>query len=445
MAPRTVATLRDHARDMFMSALKAVDPKEAVQRFMRLDGNRLTIHHSQVSLADVDRICVVGCGKAAIPMASAVEAILGERITDGTINIKSGSPGSLKRIRTVPASHPIPDEVGVQGARDIVRMVSECGERDLVICLISGGGSALMPLPVEGVTLAEKQEMTRLLLECGATINEINAIRKHISQSKGGRLAQAAAPAQMFTLILSDVIGDPLDTIASGPTAPDESTFQDCVDIFTKYGIESRVPASIRQQIARGIRREIGETPKPGDSLFNRVHNVVIGSNALAVEAARQRAAELGYNTLIFSTFVQGEAREVGIVYAAILKEIRKSGRPLGAPACVIAGGETTVTIRGSGLGGRNQEMALSTAMHISGLANVVFLSGGTDGADGPTDAAGAVVDGSTMARAEKEGMKAAEYLRNNDSYHFFKTLGDLLITGPTNTNVMDVQILLAG
>jgi hydroxypyruvate reductase len=297
----------------------------------------------------------------------------------------------------------------------------------------------LLPLPAEGITLQEKQAVTRELLACGANIHEINALRKHISRIKGGQLARLAAPAAVESLLLSDVIGDNLDVIGSGPTAPDASTFADVQAIVAKYRLN--LPASIREHLDRGLRGEIPETPKPGDPLFTRVRNTVIGSNRLALDAAARAARALGYRTLILSSEIQGETRDVARMHAAIAREIVHTGRPVHAPACIVTGGETTVTLRGQGLGGRNQEFALAAAIDIAGLDRVVVFSAGTDGTDGPTDAAGAIADGRTLSRKPD----AQAYLDANDSYHYFEPLGDLVKTGPTNTNVMDVRLILVG
>ncbi len=315
------------------------------------------------------------------------------------------------------------------GARRIAQIASQAGPDDLIVCLISGGASALLPLPAPPITLAQKQKTTRLLLHCGASIHEINCVRKHMSRIKGGQLARLAYPATLVTLILSDVVGDDLDVIGSGPTVPDRSTVADARAILAKYRIPNKL--------------SLEETPKPGDKVFEKTHNAIVGSNALAVDAAVKEARSLGFHTLLLSTFVEGEAREVARVYAAIAKQIRATGRPIKTPACVIAGGETTVTVRGNGVGGRNQEFALAAAMDIPGLRDVVILSAGTDGTDGPTDAAGAIADGSTLARAQALGLDAAAFLANNDSYRFFEATGDLIKTGPTGTNVADVQLIL--
>ena len=416
--------LRKAAALIFRAALKAADPAEAVRR------------HFTAPRASYERIFVVGAGKAATPMAQAVERILGKRIAGGLINIKHGHAGKLRRIEQNECGHPIPDEAGVRGAQRIAAIARDATARDLVLCLISGGGSALMPLPAPPLTLAEKQETTNLLLACGATIHEINAVRKHISAIKGGQLAELASPAKVVSLILSDVIGDNLDVIGSGPTSPDASTFDTARGVFEKYGIWSKVPEPVRRRIESGTRGEVAETPK---SLHNAT-NRIIGSNLLALDAAASKAGELGFKPLILSSTIDGEPRDIAALHAAIAREIRQSGRPLKPPACIISGGETTVTLRGNGKGGRNQEFALAGAVGIAGLKDVLIFSAGTDGTDGPTDAAGAQADGQTFHRGEH----ALRHLADNDSYNFFEPLGDLVMTGPTGTNVMDIHLILA-
>ena len=422
--------LRQHARSIFKAALAAADPYDAVVRNLE-----------RVRYDRFRHIYVVGAGKAGASMARAAEHVLGRRITAGLLNVKYGHVARLRHIELNECGHPVPDERGVAGSIRITEIVERAGREDLVICLVSGGASALTPLPAEPITLEEKQATTRLLLACGANIHEINAVRKHISRFKGGQLARLAAPAAVHALLLSDVIGDNLDVIGSGPTAPDASTFARAAAIFDHYGIRDRVPASVRERIEAGIRGEIPETPKPGDPLFDRVRNVVVGSNRLALDAAAARARELGYRTLVLSSQIEGETREIARMHAAIIREIVDSGRPLKPPACIVTGGETTVTLKGQGLGGRNQEFVLAAAIDIAGLPATVVLSAGTDGTDGPTDAAGAIADGDTLARKPD----AAAYLAANDSYHYFEPLGDLLKTGPTHTNVADVRLLLVG
>ena len=300
-----------------------------------------------------------------------------------------------------------------------------------------------MPFPYDGLTLEDKQDTIKILLSCGATIHEINTIRKHISKIKGGRLAQAVYPATLITLMLSDVVGDDLDVIASGPTVPDSSSFYDCMNIFLKYSIIEKIPKNILNHIESGISGEIDDTPKPLDPVFEKTYNLIIGSNIESLTAAKKKAESLGYNVILLSSMIEGETRFIAQVHGAIAREIIKTGNPLPLPACILSGGETTVTISGNGLGGRNQEFALSASLDISGKENIVILSGGTDGIDGPTDAAGAFSDTFTLKRAKEMGLNPYRFLANNDSYHFFQKLGDLFITGPTNTNVMDLRIVL--
>jgi glycerate 2-kinase len=436
-----MGSLRSDALRIFYSALKASDPKEAVLRHVRVSDGVLFAGKRRYRLDSFRNIYVVGAGKASARMAVAVERLLGKRITGGLLNVKHGHVAKLRRIRLNECGHPVPDEAGVHGAQEIGNIAAKAGEDDLLICLISGGGSALMPFPAQPVTLAEKQDTTQLLLRSGANIHEINTVRKHISSIKGGQLAALAWPAQVLSLILSDVIGDDLDVIGSGPTAPDSSTFLDALAVLEKFGLTNLVPPPVSERIRAGVAGEIPETPKS----LERVQNLIVGSNQLALDAAAGAARGLGYRPLILSSFIEGETRDVAKVHAAIAKEVLSSGRPVKRPACVISGGETTVTIKGNGLGGRNQEFALAAAMDIAAISGVLMLSGGTDGSDGPTNAAGALCDGTTIARAEKLGLNAADFLARNDSYHFFEPLGDLIRTGPTGTNVMDVRLALFG
>lgn len=434
---------RSDIREIFDAGLKAADPGEAIRRAVKLTGERLEVDGRTYDLNDFDRILLVGAGKAAASMAAALEGVLETRITQGVITTKYGYGTPLKSISVTEAGHPIPDEAGVFGSQRILDLLDGAGEHDLVLCVISGGGSALLPLPVDGISLTDKQKTTQALLDCGADIHQINTIRKHISEIKGGRLAEAAFPASLVTLVLSDVVGDDLDVIASGPTVPDRSTFADCMKIVEQYDLSESFPSQVMAHLREGAAGRCPETPKPSDPIFEKTHVRIIGSAALSLFAAREKAKNLGYSAIILSSFIEGETRDVAKVHAAIAKEIRASGNPVSVPACVISGGETTVTIRGDGLGGRNMEFVLAAAVEIEGMDGITFLSGGTDGTDGPTDAAGAVADGSTVARAREKGFNAARYLANNDSYHFFEATGDLLMTGPTMTNVMDLRIFL--
>ena len=437
---------RQIALAVLSAALEAVDPVKAIKRQVSLAGENLRIGHRTYDLDRYRNIYVIGGGKAGGSMAQAVEEVLGQRITGGLVNVKYGHGAKTEIIRLNEAGHPIPDAAGMDGTMQMVELARTATDEDLVICLISGGGSALMTLPVEGITLADMKSLTDAFLRCGATINEINTVRKHLSQTKGGNLARLAYPAVIISLILSDVVGSPLDVIASGPTVADTSTFAEAYGVIEKYGLVDELPTPIVERLGLGKDGVIPDTPKKGDESFTRTHNLIIGSNEVAAEAAIAKAKELGFHTLLLSTFIEGEAREVAKVFAAVAKEISHSDRPLARPACVVAGGETTVTVRGNGLGGRNQEMALSAALEIAGLEDVMIIPLATDGTDGPTDAAGAIADGSTLRRASlllaEESLSAPQYLDNNDSYHFFQQLGDLLISGPTNTNVNDLTFV---
>jgi len=427
-------------------ALNSADPRIAVRNHVHRVGNTLSVDDLTFDLGKFQRIFVVGGGKASGAMAEALEEILGDNLTGGFVNVLRDTKSSFKtrKIFLNKVRHPIPDGNGVEGARKIIALVRKAKERDLIICLVSGGGSALMPLPAAGITLQDKQDLTEALLKCGATIDEINSVRKHVSELKGGRLAKASYPATLVSLILSDVVGDPLDTIASGPTAPDTTTFSDAISILKKYNLwKSFIPESIRKRLEAGLRGEIPETPKPGDKVFDKTHNVVIGNNRSVALAACREAKGLGFNQLLLSSVVEGEARHVGTAYAAVMKEILYSNNPIPKPAVVIAGGETTVTVTGRGRGGRNQELVLSASLKIEGLKGVAIASIGTDGIDGPTDAAGAIADGQTTRRAYDKGLEAKEFLRDNDSYNFFSKLGDLVFTGATGTNVNDLAVMV--
>jgi hydroxypyruvate reductase len=435
---------KQQALAVLEASLKAVNPVRAIERTLQLEGNVLRVGGTEYDLASYEHIYVLGAGKASAAMAQALEDALGRRITAGWINVKDGYTAPTRTIRIHEAGHPVPDARSIEGSQQIAAYARSAGPRDLVFCLISGGGSALMTLPVEGITLADIGRLTQALLRSGATINEINAIRKHLSQIKGGRLSQHAQPAQVVSLILSDVIGNPLDVIASGPTSPDSTTFAQAVDVLRKYDLLERAPSAVAHHLQDGMHGAIAETPKSHDKAFARTQNVIIASNEHAAQAALGKALELGMNGLLLSTSVEGEAREVGKVLGAIGRQLATSSHPAPRPACVLAGGETTVTVRGSGLGGRNQEVALAAAAPIAGLDGVTVIGLGTDGTDGPTDAAGAIVTGHTLRRAAEKRQSIQAALKNNDAYHFFEALGDLLITGPTNTNVNDLMFMFA-
>ncbi len=440
---RSLDPLRRDAKKIFLHAVHAVDPQSILSSHVSLRNKVLRIGDRKYPLSQVERIFVAGTGKASAAMAVNLEKILGTRITQGLINVKYGHSQRLKRIRIQEAGHPLPDEKGLEGAKEMVGMLSHLTPKDLLLFLISGGGSALLPLPAEGITLAEKQATTHQLLSCGANIQEINTLRKHLSRIKGGGLARIVYPATLVSLILSDVIGDPLDAIASGPTVPDPTTFEDCARILNKYELWGKIPPSVAGHIREGIEGKKEETLKEGEPAFVGVYNLVVGNNLLAMKAAKKAAQDLGYRTLLLSSLVEGETREVAKVHAAIAKEVLLSGNPIGPPACILSGGETTVTLKGKGKGGRSQEFALAAALEIAGWEEILMMSAGTDGTDGPTDAAGAFADGKTLNRARTMGLDPWSFLKENDSYDFFEKLGDLIITGPTGTNVMDLRILL--
>ena len=437
--------IRGAALEIIRAGIAAVDPEGCVRRVLDLEGDLLRAAGEGIPLRDIRRIIVVGFGKASARMARALEGILGERISQGLVITAPGYGVPTKRIEVVEASHPVPDERGLTAAARILDLVESAGVHDLVIVLISGGGSALLTLPWEGIPLEDLATLNRLLLRSGATIQEINAVRKHLSQVKGGRLAAAAYPARSLSLILSDVVGDPLDVIASGPTSPDPTTFADSVAVLKRHGIWDRVPETVRRHLERGLAGEVPETPKPGNPLFEKVRNIIVGSGRHAAQAAMDRAQGLGYNAAILTTTLEGEAREVGKFLAALARELVRHGRPLPKPAALVLAGETTVTVRGRGLGGRNQEVALSAAIGISGLPDAVVASVGTDGVDGPTDAAGGMVDGESLERMATAGVDPKAALDDNDSHHALGASGDLIVTGPTGTNVADLLLVLVG
>ncbi len=449
-SPRINAQLKKDALNIFKAALAAVDPARSVEQ--ALDRQRDVLKICQggkavktFDLKKIERVFVVGAGKASAPMAKALEKVMGARITDGVISVKEGHGLKLKKIRVMEAAHPVPDEAGVQAAIQIRTLLENAGPKDLVFSVISGGGSALAPLPVDKLKLNEKQKVTKMLLACGADIHEINTIRKHLSQLKGGQMARLAAPATVVNFMLSDVVGDDMDTIASGPFVPDGSTFDEAAFILAKYELMKKVPAAIRKHLTNGLTGLVPETPKHDDPVFAKVTNLIVGSNLISLQASAEAAKAAGYTPLILSSSMIGETREIAMSHTAIAREIRLSGHPVAPPACIISGGETTVTIRGKGKGGRNQEFALAAALDMNGLDDVLIFSAGTDGTDGPTDAAGAMVDASTCARAAAAGLSPQYHLHENDAYPFFEKLGDLVMTGPTRTNVMDVRLVLVG
>ncbi|MFW6312544.1 MAG: glycerate kinase type-2 family protein [Spirochaetota bacterium] len=440
-------------------ALARVDPYEMIRNVISLDGTMLNIDteavHDSLDLESFTRIVVIGAGKAGAPMARALEEILGDRSTEGVVSVKEGHTEPLRTIRLVEAGHPVPTDLSVTAAREILELARSADSSTLFLTIISGGGSALLEAPLSAkidgeqidLTLEEIQTTTRVLLESGATIHEVNAVRKHLSAIKGGRLAEALAPAHSISLILSDVVGDDLDSIASGLTVPDTTTYRDALAHIVRYGIADRMPERVSQVLHAGAEGKVAETPDAGAESFRYVQNVLVGTNYQALLAAASAATALGYDTLLLTSRLTGEARDVAGFIASVIAEVRAHNRPVTAPACILFGGETTVTIRGTGRGGRNQEMALAMVDEMGRnpelYHDTAFLSAATDGTDGPTDAAGAFASPAIALRAAEMRLVCAEYLANNDSYRFFDAIGQLLRTGPTNTNVCDIQIAL--
>ncbi|MEJ5365931.1 MAG: glycerate kinase [Desulfosoma sp.] len=430
---------REDLMGIYRAGLAAVDPEAAVHGKVRRQGNRLAVSDHVLDLDAFQRVFLLGAGKGTAPMAKALEDILGERMDEGVIVVKYGHGVPLGRVRVLEAAHPIPDAAGVRGTEQMLELARRAGPKDLVIAAFSGGGSALTPAPVPPLNLEHKQRTTELLLAAGATIQEMNAVRKHLSRFKGGGLARAAAPATVVTLLLSDVVGDPLDVIASGPTAPDPSTYAQCMDVIRRYALDDRVPEEVLRVLREGMEGRRPETPKPEDPVFERVFHVVVANNMAALLAAHEEATRRGYRALVLTSRLEGEAKEAAKVIAALAKEAASSGRPVAPPACLLFGGETTVTLGNTaGRGGRNQELALACAVALDGWPSITVLSAGTDGTDGPTDAAGAFADGDTARRAALMGMDARAFLETHNAYPFFEALGDLVMTGPTRTNVMD-------
>lgn len=438
------SALGGQALEIFYHALKAVDPARLVRERLRVEGSSLEIDGKSYNLKEFSGVYVLGIGKASAPMAQALESAsggLGEWLKGGIVVAKEGHSLPLKRLKILEAGHPVPDRRSQKAAIALLDWARNLGERDIVFCLVSGGGSALLCAPPEGISLEDIRTVTSLLLASGAEIKEMNTLRKHLSLIHGGRLARALHPATIVNLVISDVVGNALDMVSSGPTLPDPSTFEGALKIVSKYELAKGLPERVYEYLKRGGNGKAEETPKEDDACFQRTHTFLIGDNMEALEAAKEKSVELGYNTLILGSSFSGEAREVARFFTTVVKGCKSSGNPIPGPACLLAGGETTVSLKGSGKGGRNQEFALASAIEIEGLEGIVILSGGTDGNDGPTEAAGAVVNGMTSRRARESGMEPRDYLNRNDSYTFFASLGDHIITGPTRTNVMDIML----
>ena len=425
--------MEERLREILSAGLAAADPKEAVLRSVRLEGGSILAGGARF---EAERIFVLAAGKAAPAMARGAEELLGERLAGGLVVTKYGHEDDLGRLETVFAAHPEPDERGVEAARRAAELAESLGERDLLLALISGGASALLADPAPPIELADLKRLTGALLRSGADIGEINTVRKHVSVLKGGGLASLAAPAPTLALLLSDVVGDAPSAIASGLTAPDPTTLEDTRRVLARYGIEP--PESVAECL-----KKTEETPKPGDVLFKNVANVVCGSGRHAVEAAAEKARGLGYEPHIVSTTVTGDARGIASVYAAVIREVLETGNPAPAPCAFLSGGEATVTVRGEGTGGPNQEFALALAVELEGVGGWAAFAADTDGGDGPTDAAGGLVTGATAGKARDNGVDPEEALENNDAYAALRAGEALLITGPTGTNVNDLRVAL--
>ncbi|SDK44855.1 hydroxypyruvate reductase [Maridesulfovibrio ferrireducens] len=450
---------QDHLAQIFSEALDRVDPYKIITNRLNLSNEILTVAMDEgdisVNLNDFERIIVIGAGKATAKMALAIEEILGDRIESGIISVKYGHTEKLQYIKTIEAAHPVPDENGVKAAHMIETLACSATDKTLVINLISGGGSALLTSPMSAeidgekiaITLEDKQAVTKSLLACGADISEINCIRKHLSNLKGGRLLRCLRPARSLNFILSDVVGDNLDTIASGMTSFDNSTYCDAISIIDHYEIRNKIPPHTLKALELGNLGRLVETLKKEE--FNKVQadNILIGTNRIALLGARDKAIELGYNVQILTSRLEGEAANAADMFWAIAQDERQWELLEKKPACIIAGGETVVTIKGNGKGGRNQEMALTFLMRLGQDKlegkGIHFLAASTDGNDGPTDAAGGFADAAVLEKSRKMGLSIADYLKNNDSYHFLEKVGALHKTGPTNTNVCDVQVLI--
>ena len=426
--------------DIIEYALQSMNSYTLTRKKIRIQDNMLCVDYLKYDLSKIRNIFVVGGGKAAFPIAQALEDILGERIRRGVVNVKKGEKRRLKRIKIREAGHPVPDEEGYEGAKEILETVQEAREGDLVFCLITGGASALMPLPYEGISLDDKKKVNELLLKSGATIDEINAVRNHISAIKGGRLAKYIHPAETVNLIVMDEVAG----LPWGPSVPDSTTFGDCVRILRKYDLWNNVPDSVRKHIEKGLSDPAMETLKPKDFEGMKMHNVILADNQKICQAAKERAEQLGLSAVVLTTVLEGESREAGIVLATIAREVEAKGRPVEPPCALICGGETNVRIAGEyGKGGPSQEFALGSSLKLDGSRRIVVASVDTDGTDGPTDVAGGIVDGYTLERARERGLDVYGSLMKHDTYVALKGLGDAICTGPTETNVMDLDVIV--
>ncbi len=443
----TESNLSEYAERIYKAALEEVEPESLIRKSVSLEGEKAVIQGQNFSLARFDRIFLVSVGKAAPFMAKSLSDILGKRLKGGIAVCPPRIKKKLQRITCLPGSHPLPDEKSLRAAQRILKLAQGLGEKDLLFFLVSGGGSAQVCLPARGVSLDEKKRLTEMLLSAGANIAELNTVRKHLSQIKGGRLARAAFPATVVSLVISDVVGNDLENIASGPAYWDSSTHEDAYQVLKKYDLWPEAPLSVRTVIENGMEKRIEETVKREDPVFGRVHSFIIGDNLLALKAAERKAGELGFQTSILTSSDQGEAKEAAKNYVSLFLDFIQSPKTPSKPVCLLAGGELTVTVRGKGKGGRNQEFVLAALNGMKNHPEVIpdwlILSLGSDGIDGPTDAAGAWAGPSTLNRAKKLSLDLRKYLADNDSYNFFKRVGGLIITGPTQTNVMDIRVFM--
>ncbi len=437
--------LKKDARELFERALKEADPGKCVLEHTKLNGDELTVGERSFNLCDFESVYVVAFGKAASSMAAAIEQLLAERITEGIVVSNVPSSHAFKKMDFYLSSHPVPDEKSVSAAKKAVSLLEKSKQNDLVIFLISGGGSSMLAMPSEGLTIGDKRAVTEKLMLRGVDTYGLNTVRKKMSQTKGGGLLKKALPSQVITLILSDVVGDRLEFIASGPTVPDTTTCEDAWRVIEALELEHKIPPRVVVHLERGRGEETSPAVDREQYELSGAITAVVGNNHKAIISMEELAKKMGYNTLFLSSQISGEAREVAKVLAGISFDIKRFGKPVKKPACILFGGETTVNVTGRGRGGRNTETALSFCFEIIGSSGIVGLFAGTDGIDGPTDAAGAICDGQSRLTARSKGISARDHLADNDSYSFFETLGDLVKTGSTGTNVMDVGVVLIG
>jgi len=431
---------RKLALNIIDAGINSILPANVIHQYIKLKGSILTIQDKSFNLSKFKRIFVIGGGKASGLMAKEIERLLGFKITGGLIIDHLGT-AKLKRIKMRKGGHPVPDADGTKAANEMLSLVSNLNKDDLVLALISGGGSALMSAPADGISLKDLQKANDCLLKSGADIIHMNCVRKHISSLKGGQLTKTAYPATVISIMFSDVIGDDLQVIASGPTVPDDTTFKDALNVVKRY--KQPWPKSVVKYLELGANGKVPDTPNSNSKIFKNTHNFILINAYTALQIMQEKARSLKLNSMIMSSTMEGEAREVGKMFGSIAQELLTHNIPLKRPAAILIGGETTVTIHGKGMGGRNQELVLGALKKLKGLDGVCLISAGSDGRDGPTDADGAVGDGKSYDLAHSLGLNIANYLENNDAYHFFKKTGDLLMTGPTGSNVADIMVIV--